>query len=865
MKVLFLQEYIRENHMKKVNDQYSNIFFQSKAGQILKKLIESGLNLKRGEYYIDYAYGLVPTVLQRDKYQRAIKYKAPKQTEANKEYPHLFKRIVEEKPDIIIPSGNLGCKALLGKGEITKMRGVPQKVTVTYKPTEEETPSEQPVASEKAVKYAELTKQLGMIDEEREAFLNAYGERMENSKALQREYNAILDELDNVRNRLENVQKEAIAGETTHECWVLPMNSIENMLINPNLQSVIEADFGTLKKFIEQGDRAFEAAPVEYEHVESIERVREIFKKDIPAAPITSWDLETNTLKPWMPGAKPLVISLCLAEGTGITIPLEHKEFQWLPGHLAEIYELIRDFVADPNIVKVGHNLSYDVKFLRLTKGFTEFNNHRDTKIMYYALVNQAVEGSLKLSDLAYEMTDMGGYDKALEDFKVQYQKDWVEKEKARIAEMKEEYKKAVVQARADHKALSDQLKIEYKEAVNEAALAAEQGNPPRKVLYPTIPKLVLPPKPDFPKAEKRRNEIDGSDFSYEWIPLREFLSPYASGDVDACLRIYNKLDEVGKQPDKEGIRNLYTGHYTELMDALATIESNGVKMNTAYTEGLIEAYTKEEDRILQEMRKIDEVKQLEADNLKLYQIGLAEWAKPPADRDKEIAKLRDKYKDGKHMFNPNSSEHKQKVLFKYTGNKMPYNKEFLVDSASEEGIPEEEIDWFHYKANKGALEHVAKHFENSKELAELLLTHSLVKTRKQNFTYKLLSMVDPEGKIHCNFNITGTETTRLSSSGPNLQQLPRKTGDVTRFDYQHPIKRMFETSFPGGALIQADFSSLESRVLGLAAEDDEMTQAFLDNKDIHRETASLVFGIPLDEVTDDQRSSAKSTTFGIA
>ena len=475
--------------------------------------------------------------------------------------------------------------------------------------------------------------------------------------------------------------------------------------------------------------------------------------------------------------------------------------------------------------------MQYDTKFLRLTRGFTEFNNHRDTKIMYYALVNQAVEGSLKLSDLAYEMTDMGGYDKPLEDFKVQYQKDWVAKEKERIEAMKAEYKKAVAEERA---------------------LAKAEKRKPN-----------LPEKPDFPKAEKRKNEIDGSDFSYEWIPLREFLSPYASGDVDACLRIYNRLDDVGKQEDKKGIRALYTGHYTELMDALATIESNGVKMNTKYTEGLIEAYTKEEDRILQEMRKIDEVKQLEADNLKLYQIGLAEWAKKPADRDNDIAKLRDKYKDGKHMFNPNSSEHKQKVLFKYTGNKMPYNKEFLVDSASEEGIPEEEIEWFHYKANKGALEHISKNFEGSKELADLLLTHSLVKTRKQNFTYKLLSMVDPEGKIHCNFNITGTETSRLSSSGPNLQQLPRKTGDVTRFDYQHPIKRMFETSFPGGALIQADFSSLESRVLALAADDEEMTQAFLDDKDIHRETASLVFGIPLEEVTDDQRSSAKSTTFG--
>lgn len=75
----------------------------------------------------------------------------------------------------------------------------------------------------------------------------------------------------------------------------------------------------------------------------------------------------------------------------------------------------------------------------------------------------------------------------------------------------------------------------------------------------------------------------------------------------------------------------------------------------------------------------------------------------------------------------------------------------------------------------------------------------------------------------------------------------------------------MFITSFEGGALIQADFSSLESRVLGLAASDDEMTQAFLDGKDLHKETATFVYGVPVEEVTDDMRSMAKAVTFGLA
>jgi hypothetical protein len=295
----------------------------------------------------------------------------------------------------------------------------------------------------------------------------------------------------------------------------------------------------------------------------------------------------------------------------------------------------------------------------------------------------------------------------------------------------------------------------------------------------------------------------------------------------------------------------------------LAKVESNGVMMDREYNQSLIIAYSEEEERLLQEMRKFPEVQQLEAEHLALYQRGVEEKAKPPKERDEEIAKLV-KYKD-KLIFNPNSSEDKQKVLFEYTGFRLPYNKENLVDSAFEDGIPEEEIQWFHYKANKHALGVVASECEQVAPLAELLLTHSLVKTRKQNFTYKLLAMTDPEGRIHGGFSPTGTATSRLSSQSPNLQQMPRKTGDVTRFDYKHPIKRMFVTSFVGGALLQLDYSSLESRILGLAAMDEEMTQAFLDGKDLHIETATFVYGVPADKVTSDMRSMAKAVTFGLA
>jgi DNA polymerase I-like protein with 3'-5' exonuclease and polymerase domains len=867
LKVLFLQEHVREDHMKKnAAGEFKNVFFQTKGGNILKKIIDQELKLKRGEYSIDYAYNLVPKVVTRNKFnKKAVKYKPPTQKETAPQYKELYKRIVREKPDIIIPTGKLGCKALINSSSITKVRGVPQRVTITADPEEGTTEAVDKVALE--LEKVRLEDQLENIDGQKRSFLQLYQGR-QLDKQLAEDFYKLEERESQLDEALDDILIKLRSQEETtdsHECWVLPMYSIEYMLVKPNVQRLIEADMTILQKFLQQGNAAFEASPVEYEFVENIERVRDIFENEIPKAPVIAWDLETNTLKPELKGAKPLVCSLSWEEGTGVTIPLEHKDAKWLPGHLAELYNYIEKFVADPDIVKVGHNLQYDQKFLRLTKGFTEFRNHRDTKIMYYTLINQEVEGSLKLSDLAYELTDMGGYDRPLEEFKKQYIEEKTEEAKYQIAQAKEAYKQQVAAERAAHKAQTDAIKEQYKEAVKlEEQRAKEEGREPYFIPAPPMPKLELPPKPDFPKAEAPKNEIDGGDFNYEWIPLVKMLHPYASGDVDACLRIHNRLDAIGLKPENARIRELYTGHYTHLTAALASIEANGVKMDVPYTEGLVEAYTGEEERIVQQMREFDMVKQLEQDLLSLYQRGLEEWMKPKAERDPDIAALRDKYKDG-HTFNPNSSEHKKKVLFYYTGHKLPYNKEYIVSSAMEDELKEEEIEWHHYKTNKTTLEYIKDHFEESAELASLLLTHSLVKTRKQGFTYKLLNMRDHRGLIHGNFNSTGTETSRLASSAPNLQNIPRKTGNVKRFDYQHPIKRMFTTSFENGALLQLDYSSLESRVLALAAGDEEMTQAFLDGADIHKETASLVYGVPITQVTDDMRSDSKAVTFGLA
>lgn len=97
------------------------------------------------------------------------------------------------------------------------------------------------------------------------------------------------------------------------------------------------------------------------------------------------------------------------------------------------------------------------------------------------------------------------------------------------------------------------------------------------------------------------------------------------------------------------------------------------------------------------------------------------------------------------------------------------------------------------------------------------------------------------------------------------MQQIPSKVGDPKRFDYTYPIKRMFKTSFENGALLQLDYSALEMRILALVAGDEAMTQAFLDGEDLHKSTASIVWKVPVSEVSKDMRKNAKSVNFGIA
>lgn len=651
------------------------------------------------------------------------------------------------------------------------------------------------------------------------------------------------------------VQKTITDEETGEffDTWILPMFSMEYLSMNPNIENLVKADISTLSRFIAEGAQAFEPKKVEYELVMTIERVKQIFEFLSRFKPLTAWDLETNSLRGDVLGAKPLVMSLSWEEGQGVTIPLEHHESPWNEEELAIVYNHLQAFVADAQQPKVGHNIQFDIRFLMNTKGFAYFENNRDTLIGYYLIVAQKIESSKRLSDLAYELTDMGGYDNPLEDYKKKYKEDYIARKKAEIDELK-----ASEKARVEKEYKLAQAK--YKE---EVAKAKKLGKSTKSILKPVKEKVAVPSKTEV----KTVNEIDGGDFNYDWIPL-EIMHPYASGDTDCCLRIYNVLYQ--RIAPHEKILALWTDFYPKLTRTLAHLEAEGIFVDKEYAKVLEKVYAEEEERLIEELRKFPAVKELEAEHMALYKAGLEEWKKPKSERDEEVAKLRDKYKisdkENKVKFNPGSAVHKGKVLYKILGLTLPYDKESIKEKPFDNSVPENELTWEDYKTDKHALGYIAEHNEDAKELAEMLLEYSKVNTLKNNFAQKLpLLASNKDGKVHGSFKITGTETSRLSSKEPNMQQVPSKVGDPKRFDYTYPIKRMFKTSFENGALLQLDYSALEMRILALVAGDEAMTQAFLDGEDLHKSTASIVWKVPVSEVSKDMRKNAKSVNFGIA
>lgn len=154
--------------------------------------------------------------------------------------------------------------------------------------------------------------------------------------------------------------------------------------------------------------------------------------------------------------------------------------------------------------------------------------------------------------------------------------------------------------------------------------------------------------------------------------------------------------------------------------------------------------------------------------------------------------------------------------------------------------------------------EEVLEELADNHELPRVILEHRSLSKLKTTYTDKLPLMVDPKTRrVHTSYHQAVTATGRLSSRDPNLQNIPVRTDEGRR------IRQAF-IARDGYCIMAADYSQIELRIMAHLSQDKGLLKAFAEGKDIHRATAAEVFGVPLEEVTGDQRRSAKAINFGL-
>jgi len=202
-----------------------------------------------------------------------------------------------------------------------------------------------------------------------------------------------------------------------------------------------------------------------------------------------------------------------------------------------------------------------------------------------------------------------------------------------------------------------------------------------------------------------------------------------------------------------------------------------------------------------------------------------------------EIADLSEKIYDvAGERFNINSPKILSDVLFKKLG----------LETATKTKTG--------YSTNEEVLNKLAgKH-----PIVSLVLRYRKISKLLSTYVNGYKHLVDSHGFVHTTFHNTGTVTGRLSSSEPNLQNIPQRTKEATK------IRSLFISRFENGTLLCADYSQIELRILAHLSGDDSMISAFKSGRDIHTETACKIFGISAKDVTADNRRVSKAVNFGI-
>lgn len=710
MKVLLVLDHIRTHYIQRKGGSEGINYFATKAGKELWESIErraqeTNTDISQVQFHVDFAYDNIPMITKENRNPEYNKYRPVNLTQCKDSFPRLIERINKVNPDIIIPMGGLGCKALLGKNKITTLRGKPEKVEV------------------------------GSIGEK----------------------------------------------------WVLPTFSQENVSVQRNNAKLQDIDLGLLMTYIREGEQAYIPAQVEYTTLyntdEDFAKIMSYLDEamthgDTPDDAV-AWDYETNTLHAEYDGSAIISMSVSFKHGTGITFPFEHPEYPWDSERLEQIREKFFAFLESEKYT-IGANIQFDIRFSKFhAKRYLYVRKALDIQVAYYLAVSQEELDSSGLKTLAYQYTDMGGYDEPVELFKKFFPRLLKSLYNLRKVKAKEDPQVGLdrfnrVMSFTTGKEMFDYLaSSDYEKGQKEGKEIKWQEYMNDQDMKQTITTAFnLMSKVE--KPEQVCNPVDGEKFTYAWIPYR-LLAEYASGDVDATRRIGIHLwnDQVTQYHKWE---KLYTEHYPHLMNTLADIEHHGMQVDRERLIEIKEAFEKQRRDIYEQLQNEPLVKKLEAHKNELYMQGLEEKAKPVKERSKERYAYYTKYrKEEDRKLSITSPFDKSMLMFGLTGYTLPANRETLKDSAYKDLkdgiIKESDLQFTDYKTGGDNVEMLLeKHPDFA--LGKVLLAYQKAEKLVTTYTQSILEQSDSKDVVHGNLVSTRTATSRLASRNPNLQLL---------------------------------------------------------------------------------------------
>ena len=283
------------------------------------------------------------------------------------------------------------------------------------------------------------------------------------------------------------------------------------------------------------------------------------------------------------------------------------------------------------------------------------------------------------------------------------------------------------------------------------------------------------------------------NQLTFNQIPLEQ-AAEYAAEDADVTMKLQQVLwEKLSKEPTLE---KLFKEMELPLLGVLSRMERRGVLINS-------DALFLQSNEIANRLSELEE----------------------------------QAYALAGQPFNLASTKQLQEILFDKLG--LP------VIQKTPKGAP---------STNEEVLEELAF----SHELPKVLVEHRGLSKLKSTYTDKLPQMVNPQtGRVHTSYHQAVTATGRLSSSDPNLQNIPIRNEEGRR------IRQAF-IAREGFTVVAADYSQIELRIMAHLSQDQGLINAFTQGKDIHRSTAAEIFGVALDEVTSEQRRNAKAINFGL-